>query len=60
MYKISRIIDVEIYPAPIDGDWHQEKYLVHGIDDSMWTSNKQMVVEYILDELRRLEEDETL
>lgn len=60
MNKLRRILDIEVYPNPEEGDWHQEKYLVHGIDDVMWTSNKQMVVEYILDELRRLEEDESL
>jgi hypothetical protein len=57
---MRRILDIEIYPEPIEGDWHQGKYLVHGIDDSLWTSNKQIAVDYILDELRRLEEDKTL
>jgi hypothetical protein len=60
MNKLRRVLDIEIYPEPVEGDWHQEKYLVHGIDDSLWTSNKQIVADYILDELRRLEQDETL
>jgi hypothetical protein len=51
------MLDIEIYPEPVEGDWHQEKHLVHGIDDSLWTGNKQIVADYILDELRRLEEN---
>lgn len=60
MNKLKRIIDIEVYPEPQEGDWHQERYLIHGIDDTVWTSNKQIVIEYILDELKRLEDDENL
>lgn len=60
MHNIRRTLDIEVYQKPKEGEWQQERYLVHGIDDSMWTDSKEMAIEYLLDELKRLEEDETL
>jgi hypothetical protein len=60
MNGLRRTLDIEIYTEPKEGDWHQAKYLVHGIDDLMWTDSKEMAVEYLLDELKRLEENQNL
>ena len=49
-------IDVQIYSSYGIGRWAQERYLVHGIDDSLWTSSKDDVINYIKEELVRLDE----
>lgn len=49
-------IDIEIYEKHGDGYWAQKKYLVHGINDIMWTNDPKDVAEYIEEMLETIEE----
>ena len=49
-------IDVQVFSSYGIGRWAQERYLVHGIDDVLWTSSKEDVINYIKEELTRLDE----
>lgn len=46
-------IDVEVYDAFGDDEWAQERFLVHGSDDVLWTSDPDEAVEYVRRELLR-------
>lgn len=48
-------LDVEIYDEYGDGFWAQDRYLVHGTDDVVWTSDIDAAVEYLRSELLRIE-----
>jgi hypothetical protein len=48
-------IDIEIYSRHGKGVWAQRRYLVHGIDDVMWTNSIDEALSYFLEELKRLE-----
>ena len=49
-----RVLDVEIYDEYGDDVWAQERFLVHGVDDVLWTSDVEAVVNYIRYDLERL------
>ena len=50
-------LDVHIYKEHGDGHWAQDHYLVHGIDDVVWTDSIDAVVNYLRAELERLEKE---
>jgi len=39
--------DVEVYDPKIDDEWRQAKFLVHGIDDVLWTDDIDAAVAFI-------------
>jgi len=39
--------DVEVYDPKIDDEWRQAKFLVHGIDDVLWTDDVDTAVAFI-------------
>jgi len=39
--------DIEVYDPKVDDDWRQAKFLVHGIDDVLWTDDVDAVVAFI-------------
>ena len=46
--SIARVIyDIEIYEEYGDDHWAQEKYLVHGYQDILWTSNPLEAVKFM-------------
>lgn len=47
-------VDIEIYSKFGRGQWAQARYLVHGIDDILWTNEKDQALKYLEDELDRL------
>ncbi len=56
-------IDIEIYSHRSiehkDDEWYtwkQARYLVHGIDDSMWTNDINEALSYLKEELKRLQD----
>jgi hypothetical protein len=40
------IVDIEIYDTTKDS-WAQAKYLVHGIDDVLWTDNLDQALQFL-------------
>lgn len=48
------ILDVEIYSKYGENEWAQEPYLVHGIDDVLWTDSIDAVVAFLKEDLERL------
>lgn len=48
-------VDIEIYANHGEGYWAKKRYLVHGLDDSMWTSTISEAIAYLKYELERLE-----
>jgi len=48
-YKNEKYYLKDTIPMP------QARYLVHGIDDSMWTDSIEDVISYLREELERLE-----
>ena len=51
---MSYKLDIEIYEDYGDGFWAQAKYLVHGLDDILWTNDKEQALLYLAAELERL------
>lgn len=39
--------DIEVYDPKVDDDWRQAKFLVHGIDDILWTDDIDAAVAFI-------------
>jgi len=39
--------DIEVYDPKIDDNWRQGKFLVHGIDDVLWTNDIDAAVAFI-------------
>ena len=53
--------DVEVYDPKIDDEWRQAKFLVHGIDDVLWTDDIDAAVAFIKEScLRALDETGTV
>ena len=52
-------IDIEIYDQYGEGFWTQEKYLVHGHDDVLWTSNIDDAMSFIKESVLALSVDLT-
>ena len=48
-------LDIQIYKNYGEGYWAQAHYLVHGIDDVLWTNDIREVVNYIKSELENAE-----
>lgn len=48
-------LDVQIYKNYGEGYWAQARYLVHGIDDVLWTNSIEDVITYIKQELITIE-----
>ncbi len=46
-------LDIETYDDYGDGYWAQERYLVHGYDDVLWTSSLKSAMEFLWDDLKR-------
>ncbi len=51
-------LDIEIYKNYGDGYWAQAHYLVHGIDDVLWTNSIDDAISYLKEELIRANESE--
>ncbi len=47
-------LDIKIYKDYGDGFWAQAKYLVHGLDDVLWTNDIKQVLSFLEGELERL------
>ena len=47
-------LDIEIYEKN-DG-WMQARYLVHGLDDVLWTDDVDCALEFLRQSCKRLEE----
>jgi hypothetical protein len=47
------ILDIEIYDTSED-DWAQGTYLVHGMDDVLWTDSIDDAVTYLRSDLERI------
>ena len=47
-------LDIEVYRDYGPHTWAQEKFLVHGIDDVLWTSSVDAAIEYLRSELLRI------
>lgn len=43
-----RTLDIKIY-NPEKDDWAQERYLVHGHDDVLWTDDLDAALEFLRD-----------
>lgn len=50
--SFKRILDIECYD-PCINTWAQATFLVHGIDDVLWTDSPEVAADYIRDELTR-------
>jgi len=48
-------LDIQVYSNYGKNHWGQERYLVHGIEDVLWTSSMDDVISYLKEELVRLE-----
>lgn len=48
-------VDIEIYKNYGGAHWAQAKYLVHGLDDVLWTNSIENALAYLKSELERLE-----
>ena len=46
--------DIEVYDPDKD-DWAQAVYLVHGLDDVLWTDNIDVAIDYIKTDCKRLQ-----
>lgn len=51
-------LDIEIYEDYGEHTWAQERYLVHGYDDVLWTSDIEQAIGYLKRELERLKDRE--
>lgn len=49
-------IDIETYSCHGKGVWAQKRYLVHGIDDVIWTNSIYEALKFFSIELERLKE----
>lgn len=50
-------LDVEIYENYGEGHWAQAKFLVHGLDDVLWTNREIGVLNFIGYELKKTRGD---
>jgi hypothetical protein len=48
-------LDIQVYRNYGDNCWAQAHYLVHGVDDVMWTDSLDEAIEYLKQELKRPE-----
>lgn len=48
-------LDIQVYKNYGEGYWVQEHYLVHGTDDALWTNSIDDAVNYLRNELVRIE-----
>ena len=46
-------IDVEVYDKE-NNSWAQGKYLVHGLDDVLWTDDAEQAALYVKESIERL------
>lgn len=53
----KRLLDVEFYDTQ-ENAWAQAMFLVHGIDDVLWTDSPEAVAKYIKEECKRLKRKE--
>lgn len=53
--KCNRLLDIECYDTT-ENTWAQAAFLVHGIDDVLWTDDPVSAAEYIYEELVRFKE----
>jgi hypothetical protein len=49
-----RVLDIEIYDEWGESHWAQARYLVHGLDDVLWTDDAAEALEYLSAELGRI------
>ena len=47
------VLDIEIYDTR-ENEWAQGTYLVHGMDDVLWTDSIDYAVDYIRSDLERI------
>lgn len=47
-------VDIEIYEQHGGNHWAQARYLVHGIDDVLWTDDLEEAITYLKYDLERL------
>ena len=57
--EMSYFVDIEIFENYGDGYWAQEKYLVHGIDDVLWTGNTEEALNFLRYDLEREENEKS-
>jgi hypothetical protein len=43
----KQVINIEMYDVPRKGDWHKERYRVHGSDGGIWTDSLDDALEYV-------------
>lgn len=48
------IFDIECFDNFGDDYWEQERFLVHGIDDVLWTSSPEDAANFIKESLERV------
>ena len=48
-------IDIQTYRSYGKNKWAQKRFLVHGIDDCLWTSSIEEVLTFIREELKRID-----
>lgn len=49
-------LDIQIFKNYGERYWAQARYLVHGIDDVLWTDSLEAVLDYIRQEMIRIKE----
>lgn len=52
------LLDIEVYNDWGDEYWAQAPFLVHGIDDVLWTESVDAVLAYLREELERARKEE--
>ena len=45
-------VDIVVFEHYGDGYWAQEKYLVHGYSDVLWTSDLKQALSYLYKDIR--------
>lgn len=53
--QIKGVLDIEIYEEWGEHVWAQEKYLVHGYSDILWTSSLNHALSFLKESLIELE-----
>ena len=51
MKNCTLFVDIEYYEKYGNEEWAQAKYLVHGIDDVLWTNDLDLAVEFLKESL---------
>lgn len=51
------MVDIELYQHYGDDYWAQAKYLVHGIDDVLWTNDIDAALSFLRESLEMAEKE---